>query len=115
MHVAVNSHALPIYKKNRIASLLCIFEKTIVYSTYLWRLLITFANRLEPNQAWQNVGPDLDPNCLTLMVFLKGLFKKVDFLKNQQTTKKKNMKNYPVSKELRKIHPYPYYNPYHGS
>ena len=27
--VAVNSHALPIYKKNRIASLLCIFETTI--------------------------------------------------------------------------------------
>ena len=29
MRVAVNSHALPIYKKNRIASLLCIFETTI--------------------------------------------------------------------------------------
>ena len=26
MRVAVNSHALPIHKKNRIASLLCIFE-----------------------------------------------------------------------------------------
>ena len=30
MRVAVNSHALPIYKKNRIASLLCIFETIIV-------------------------------------------------------------------------------------
>ena len=29
MRMAVNSHALPIYKKNRIASLLCIFETTI--------------------------------------------------------------------------------------
>ena len=29
MRVAVNSHALPIYKKNRIASLLCIFETII--------------------------------------------------------------------------------------
>ena len=29
MRVAVNSHALTIYKKNRIASLLCIFETTI--------------------------------------------------------------------------------------
>ena len=29
MRVAVKSHALPIYKKNRIASLLCIFETTI--------------------------------------------------------------------------------------
>ena len=29
-------------------------------------LLITFANSLDPDQARQNVGPDLDPNCLTL-------------------------------------------------
>ena len=29
MRVAVKSHALPVYKKNRIASLLCIFEITI--------------------------------------------------------------------------------------
>ena len=30
-------------------------------------LLITFANRLGPDQDQQNVGPDLDPNCLTLL------------------------------------------------
>ena len=35
MRVTVNSHALPIYKKNRIASLLCIFETTIDYC--LWK------------------------------------------------------------------------------
>ena len=29
-------------------------------------LLITFANILHQDQAQQNVGPDLDPNCLTL-------------------------------------------------
>ena len=28
-------------------------------------LLITFANRLDPDQARQNVRPDLDPSCLT--------------------------------------------------
>ena len=28
-------------------------------------LLITFANSLDSDQARQNVGPDLDPNCLT--------------------------------------------------
>ena len=28
-------------------------------------LLIIFANSLDPDQAQQNVGPDLDPNCLT--------------------------------------------------
>ena len=30
------------------------------------RLLITFANGLDPDQDRQNVGPDLDPNHLTL-------------------------------------------------
>ena len=30
------------------------------------RLLISFVNSLDPDQARQNVGPDLDPNCLTL-------------------------------------------------
>ena len=35
MRVAVNSHALPIYKKNRIASLLCIFETIIVDSLFI--------------------------------------------------------------------------------
>ena len=29
-------------------------------------LLMIFTNSLDPNQARQNVGPDLDPNCLTL-------------------------------------------------
>ena len=29
MRVVVKNHALPVYKKNRIASLLCIFESTI--------------------------------------------------------------------------------------
>ena len=28
-------------------------------------LLITFANSFDPDQTRQNVGPDLDPNCLT--------------------------------------------------
>ena len=37
-------------------------------------LLVTFANSLNPDQAGKNVGPDLDPNCLTLMVFLKDFF-----------------------------------------
>ena len=30
------------------------------------RLQVTFANSLAPDQDRQNVGPDLDPNCLTL-------------------------------------------------
>ena len=31
-------------------------------------LMITFANSLNLDQARQNVGPDLDPNCLSLLL-----------------------------------------------
>ena len=41
---------------------------------YQCGLPITFANSLGPDQARQNSGPDLDPNCMTLMVFLKEYF-----------------------------------------
>ena len=34
-------------------------------SSKLYHLLITFVNTLDPDQDRQNVGPDLDPNCLT--------------------------------------------------
>ena len=40
MRVAVENHALPVYKKNRIASLLCIFESTIVRNSYIWRTFL---------------------------------------------------------------------------
>ena len=46
------------------------YQQVVLYLT-LWplgvtcRLLITFANSLDPDQARQNVGPDQDPNCLT--------------------------------------------------
>ena len=42
----------------------------------LCSLLIMFPSSLDPDQVRQNVGPDLDPNCLT--------FGKVHFEKNQQ-------------------------------
>ena len=46
-----------------------------------------FTNSLEPDQDRQNVGPNLDSNCLnSLMVFLKDFFEKVDFEKKKQTT-----------------------------
>ena len=47
-------------------------------------LLVTFANRLDTDQAQQNVWPDLDP---TQMVFLKDFFEKVDFEINQHHEK----------------------------
>ena len=42
-----------------------VFHST-VNSACFCHLLITFANSLEPDQARQNVWPDLDPNFLTL-------------------------------------------------
>ena len=52
-------------------------------------LLITFANSLDLDQAQQNVGPDLDPNCLTLAGSPERIFRKKFILKkNQQMTKK---------------------------
>ena len=33
-------------------------------TNHFCHLLITFANCLDPDQARQNIGPDLDPNCL---------------------------------------------------
>ena len=63
-------------------------------------LLITFANSLDPHQAQQNVGPDLDPNSLTLRWYFCRNFSKRKSLKkiNRQW---KNVQNFPVGKELK--------------
>ena len=50
--------------------------------------LITFANSLDPDQARQNVGPNLVSNCLTLKVFLKEFFEKLDFEKKRSADDK---------------------------
>ena len=57
-------------------------------------LLITFANKLDPDQTRQNVGPDPDPNCLTLWwYFWKNFWKKL-ILKKLADDKKAC--NYPA-------------------
>ena len=38
------------------------------------------SNSLDPNQDRKIVGPDLDPNRLTLIMFLKEVFEKVNWL-----------------------------------
>ena len=38
-----------------------------------------FCKQFRRDSAQQDVGPDLDPNCLTLMVFPKEFFENVDF------------------------------------
>ena len=63
-------------------------------------LLITFANRLDPDQVRQYVGSNLDPICLTVRGYSsKNCFEIVDF--ENKTTKKKtadDKKNLKISK-----------------
>ena len=42
------------------------YQQVVLYLTICPTCLLkTFANSLDPDQARQNAGPDLDPNCLT--------------------------------------------------
>ena len=72
------------------------FVNSLSASGDLCRLLITFANSSDPDQARQNIGSDLDSNVLTLMVFLEDFFEKV-YLKISR--RQKSMQNYPACKE----------------
>ena len=66
----------------------------------MWCLLITLANRLDPDQAGQNIRPGSDPNCFdTLMVFLAEIFKNSWFWKISRR-QKKNMQIYPEWKTI---------------
>ena len=49
----------------KVASRSCSVFNSLHASSNFSHLLITFANSLDQDQARQNVGPDLDPNCLT--------------------------------------------------
>ena len=77
-----------------------------IYNSFLargdfCRLLLNFANSLDPDQDQRNVGPDLDPNQFdTLTVFLKESFEKVNLEKKSADDNKKHGKYYPACKEL---------------
>ena len=48
----------------KVVSTSCfVFNPLLAWSDFC--CLLIFANNLNPDQARQNVGPDLDPNCLT--------------------------------------------------
>ena len=49
----------------KVVSRSCFVFKSLPTGGDFCCLLITFANSLDQDQARQNVGPDLDPNCLT--------------------------------------------------
>ena len=56
-----------------------------------------FAGSLDPDQARHNVGPDLDPSCLTAVI-TERIFEKCYVEKYLQTTK--IVKNYPACREF---------------
>ena len=60
-------------------------------------LLMMVANSLDPDQAQQYVGPDLDPSCLD--VIPERIFEKSNDVNDLQVTKT-IMKNYATCKEL---------------
>ena len=59
------------------------------------RLLMAFKNNLDQDQTQQNVGPDLDPNCLQLILYL--IFEKKILKKSIR--QQKSIRNYPVGKD----------------
>ena len=61
---------------------------TLPASCEFCRLLMIFANSLDPDQARHSVGPELVLSFLTLMLFLEEYFEKVNVEKYLQTTKK---------------------------
>ena len=48
-------------RKSKVVSQSCSVFNSLLASSNLCHLLITFANSLDADQAQQNVGPDLDP------------------------------------------------------
>ena len=56
--------------------------------TYLCRLPITFANNFDPDQAQQNVGHDLDPNCLALYWYSRKIILEKATTRNKLILKK---------------------------
>ena len=75
-----NMHISCLITRDVFCTFLACARSAINVSCYgrFCRLLITFANSLDPDQAWQKVVSDLDPNCLTfiLMVSLKDFLNK---------------------------------------
>ena len=49
----------------KVVSTSCFVFNSLPTRADFYCLFITFANNLEPDQARQNVGPDLDPNSLS--------------------------------------------------
>ena len=85
------STTLPNYKynlANEIAEPRPDMNSKVAAITVSENSINTFTNCFDQDQGRKNVGPDLDPNCLTLWCIPERFFlQKDDFEKNQQTTK----------------------------
>ena len=55
---------LPGFSQKAVSTSCFVFNSLSLRGTFFC-LLMAFANILDPDQARQNVGPDLDPICLT--------------------------------------------------
>ena len=95
----VNRHVFIMKRKVENSPSVSSFLYSFLASGDFCRLLKTFANSLDPDQARQNVGPDLDPNCLTLWWYSWKIFLKKLILKKIHR-QQKSMQNYPACKEL---------------
>ena len=74
-------------------------------SNIVCRLLILLTNSLNPDQARQKVGPDLDPNCLTLWwYFWKNSLKMLIFEKSADD--RKNHAKLPSMQQVNYQHHY---------
>ena len=69
-----------------------LFLNSFLDSGDFCRLLIAFANSLDPDQARHNVCPDLGPNHLTLRLFLEEFFFKKLTLKKVSRRQQKHEK-----------------------
>ena len=86
-------------------------EKTVSKMVSIWilcllvsELLITFANSLDPDQAQQNVGPDLGPYCLThCRLHYRNIFFISCIIFLTISKWQKCMQNFPACKKFRQI------------
>ena len=65
-----------------------------VLFTWKCRLLIAFANSLDPDQVKENIRPVLDPNCLTPDHIPEGCFENAYFERKEKSADDKNHEKY---------------------
>ena len=84
-------------KGQKVISTSCFVFKSLLAGGDFCCLQINFANSLDPDQARQDVKPDLDPNCLT-----PYSVEKIQHPKSKNGTL--SLKGYSKTQKLIKIH-----------